>query len=80
MAHPAVPGLTIRSATGIEMFDLYNKDNPTLACICGCLMFEITVMWDSQTREVGWYDLLQKCKECGATSCAPTPIDEGYNG
>lgn len=37
-------------------------------------------MWDSETREVGWYDLLQKCKDCGATSCAPTPIDEGYNG
>lgn len=57
------------------MFDLYNLDNPTLACICGCLMFEITVMWDTETREVGWYDLRQRCKECGAESTAPTPID-----
>lgn len=46
-----------------------------MACICGCLMFEITVMWDSETREVGWYDLRQKCKECGSESTAPTPID-----
>jgi rRNA maturation protein Nop10 len=38
-------------------------------------MFEITVMWDKETREVGWYDLRQKCKECGAESTAPTPID-----
>lgn len=59
------------------MFDLYNKDNPTMACICGCKMFEITVMWDEQERAVGWYDLKQKCKDCGATSCAPTPVDEG---
>ena len=62
------------------MFDLYNLDNPTLACICGCLMFEVTLMWDEDTREVGWYDLKQKCKECGSISTAPTPIDEGYNG
>jgi hypothetical protein len=57
------------------MFDLYNLENPTMACICGCLMFEITVMWDVESREVGWYDLRQKCKECGSESTAPTPMD-----
>ena len=57
------------------MFDLYNKENPTLACICGCLMFNITVMWDADTREVGWSDLKQTCKDCGSVSTAPTPID-----
>ena len=54
-------------------FDL--RGTPTLACICGCLMFVITVMWDEDTREVGWYDLIQQCKECGSISTAPTPID-----
>lgn len=62
------------------MYDLYNLDNPTFACICGCLMFEVTVMWDKEDRTVGWYDLRQKCKECGAESTAPTPIDKGFNG
>jgi rRNA maturation protein Nop10 len=38
-------------------------------------MFEITVMWDMETREVGWYDLAQKCKECGTITTTPTPID-----
>lgn len=57
--------------------DLYDKALPTLACpACGCLMFEVTVMWDNDSRSVGWYDLRQKCKECGAFSTAPTPIDE----
>lgn len=53
-------------------FDLRGK--PTLACICGCKMFIITVMWD-EDRTVGWYDLTQQCKECGSISTAPTPID-----
>jgi rRNA maturation protein Nop10 len=38
-------------------------------------MFVVTIMWDEETREVGWYDLKQECKECGAISTAPTPID-----
>jgi rRNA maturation protein Nop10 len=38
-------------------------------------MFEVTVMWDKEERAVGWYDLRQKCKDCGAISTAPTPID-----
>jgi hypothetical protein len=61
----------------VLMFDLTGE--PTLACICGCLMFEITVMWDDD-RTVGWYDLRQKCKDCGSISTAPTPIDgEDYD-
>jgi hypothetical protein len=39
------------------------------------MMFEVTVMWDKETREVGWYDLSQKCKECGTITTAPTPMD-----
>jgi hypothetical protein len=57
------------------MFDLYNLDNPTMACICGCKMFQITVMWDEEERTIGWYDLRQRCHECGTNSTAPTPID-----
>ena len=60
-----------------KMNDL--RGEPAFACICGCLMFEITVMWDQETREVGWYDLAQKCKECGTITTAPTPIDEGVD-
>ena len=51
------------------------RGTPAFACICGCLMFEITVMWDKETREVGWYDLSQRCKECGTITTAPTPMD-----
>ena len=49
---------------------------PTFACICGCVMFETVVMWDEETRSVGWYDLSQRCIECGSLSTAPTPIDK----
>lgn len=52
------------------------RGTPTIACICGCLMFRITVMWDADTREVGWYDLQQECIECHTLTTAPTPIDE----
>jgi hypothetical protein len=48
---------------------------PTFACICGCKMFIVTVMWDEETRQVGWYDLIQTCKDCGTLTTAPTPID-----
>ena len=48
---------------------------PTLACICGSKMFNITVMWDEGTRTVSWYDLRQECKVCGAVTTAPTDID-----
>lgn len=61
------------------MIDIYDKKNPTTVCICGCKMFEVVVMWDEDTRSVGWYDLRQKCKECGSISTAPTPADEGYD-
>ena len=48
---------------------------PTFACVCGSLMWNITVMWDQETRTVGWYDLKQICKSCGAIATAPTEID-----
>lgn len=53
---------------------------PTLACICGCRIFNINVMWDPETRLVGWYNLTQKCTECGTITTAPTPIDEEEYG
>ena len=48
---------------------------PTFACICGCKMFNLTIMWDEDTRAVGWYDLRQECYECGTITTTPTPID-----
>jgi hypothetical protein len=38
-------------------------------------MFKVTVMWDEETRAVGWYDLAQECIECGTLTTAPTDID-----
>jgi hypothetical protein len=38
-------------------------------------MFKVTVMWDEETRAVGWYDLTQECIECGTVTTAPTEID-----
>lgn len=58
-----------------DITDFYDMP-PTLACICGCRNFYVVVMWDEETRSVGWYDLRQTCKSCGAISKAPTPIDE----
>ena len=51
------------------------RGEPTFACICGCKMFKVTVMWDEETRAVGWYDLAQECIECGTITTAPTDID-----
>jgi len=55
------------------VFDLQGE--PTFACICGCKMFKVTLMWDEETRAVGWYDLKQECIECGTWTTAPTEID-----
>ena len=55
------------------VFDL--RGEPTFACICGCKMFKVIVMWDEETRAVGWYDLKQECIECGTLTTAPTEID-----
>lgn len=51
------------------------RGEPAFACICGCAMFRINVMWDQDTRAVGWYDLAQECIECGTITTAPTEID-----
>ena len=67
---PATDGSSIKDATTFDLTGL-----PTLACICGSLMFNITVMWDKESRSVGWYDLRQQCHSCGAVSTAPTEID-----
>ena len=48
---------------------------PTFACICGCMMFKVIVMWDEDTRAVGLYDLRQECIDCGIITTAPTEID-----
>lgn len=55
------------------MLDL--RGEPIFVCLCGSKMWNITVMWDEETRAVGWYDLRQECKECGAIATAPTEID-----
>jgi rRNA maturation protein Nop10 len=39
------------------------------------MMFKVILMWDEESREVGWYDLKQECIECGTYTTAPTPID-----
>ena len=66
--------LSTTSCTGMaKMNDL--RGEPTFACICGCKMFKVTVMWDEETRAVGWYDLAQECIECGTVTTAPTEID-----
>ena len=56
------------------MLDLQGK--PVMVCVCGSKMWQLNVMWDTETRAVGWYDLKQTCIVCGAISTAPTPIDE----
>jgi hypothetical protein len=55
------------------------RGEPTFACICGSKQFKLTVMWDEETRAVGWYDLSQECALCGTLTTAPTPIDEGFD-
>ena len=55
------------------MIDL--TGTPITVCICGCKMWKLTVMWDEETRSVGWYDLRQECIDCGAIATAPTEID-----
>ena len=52
---------------------------PTMACLCGCRVFRLNVMWDEETRAVGWYDLRQECIQCGSYTTAPTPVDEGMD-
>ena len=41
------------------MLDLQGK--PTMVCVCGSKMWQLNVMWDEETRAVGWYDLKQTC-------------------
>lgn len=56
------------------MLDL--TGSPTMVCVCGSKMWQLNIMWDEETRAVGWYDLKQTCFDCGAIATAPTPIDE----
>lgn len=59
---------------GTDMNDL--TGTPTFACICGCAMFKVRVIWDESDRTIGWYEDKQECVECGSILSTPTPIDE----
>lgn len=37
----------------------------------------LKVIFDGDTRLVGWYDLEMECDMCGMQLTAPTPIDDG---
>lgn len=69
------PGTSMPSTTGTDEW----KDVIATACICGCKIFQLNIMWDEEDRTVGWYDLRQSCHECGRVYTAPTPIDEGMD-
>ena len=43
------------------MFDL--RGEPTFVCVCGSKMWNLKVMWDMETRQVGMYLLDQVCIE-----------------
>ena len=68
---------TLNTIRGFGIANQVNdlRGTPTFACICGCAMFRVTVMWDEETRAIGWYDLAQECIECGTVTTAPTEID-----
>ena len=53
------------------------KGIPTFACICGCMVMNLKVVFDEETRLVGWYDTGMECDMCGMQLTAPTPIDDG---
>lgn len=69
------PGTSIKDTIGTEEW----KDVIATACICGCKIFQLNIMWDEEYKTVGWYDLRQSCHECGRVFKAPTPIDEGMD-
>ena len=57
----------------VLVFDL--RGEPIFVCVCGSKMWNLKVMWDNETRQVGMYLLDQVCDECGAVATAPTEID-----
>ena len=57
----------------VLVFDL--RGEPIFVCVCGSKMWNLKVMWDTETRQVGMYLLDQVCEECGAVATAPTEID-----
>jgi hypothetical protein len=50
------------------------RGTPTHACVCGCNVFNLKVMFED--GQIAQYFLDMECASCGSLATAPTPIDD----
>jgi len=49
------------------------RGEPTSVCPCGCEIWNVKTMFDSDNGEITMYFLDMECAECGTLATAPTP-------
>jgi hypothetical protein len=56
------------------------RGEPTSVCPCGCEIWNVKTMFDSDNGEITMYFLDMECAECGTLATAPTPpnLEEDY--
>jgi hypothetical protein len=48
---------------------------PTTICPCGSLVWNLKVIFDQDTGNIGMYFMDMDCPKCGTIATAPTPED-----
>ena len=62
--------------------DYYNsmdvRGEPTTMCPCGCIVWNVKVIWDEEDGNMAMYFIDMECAECGTLATAPTPAEDEY--
>ena len=52
------------------------RGEATTVCPCGCEIWNLKVVFDQDTNEIGLYFRDMECAQCGTLATAPIPIEE----
>jgi hypothetical protein len=55
-----------------QAMDLRGK--PTTVCVCGCAIWNVKTIFDTESGEVSLYFRDMECAQCGTLATAPIPI------
>lgn len=52
------------------------RGEATTVCPCGCEIWNLKVVFDQDTNQIGLYFRDMECAQCGTLATAPIPIEE----
>jgi len=63
----------IENIKGEDIIEADLRGEPTTVCICGSLLWDLTVKFDNESKEIALYFMTMRCTLCGSLATAPIP-------